>query len=54
VWEIEKCDDTEKALLFYSDREIRRMVRVCIFVCIVLKIEGCVYVYECVFFRSFV
>ena len=27
MWEFDKYDDEEKALLFYSDREIRRMVR---------------------------
>lgn len=27
MWEFDKYDDEEKSLLFYSDREIRRMVR---------------------------
>lgn len=27
VWEFDKYDEEERALLFYSDREIRRMVR---------------------------
>jgi hypothetical protein len=40
VWEFEACDVAEKALCFYSDREIRRMVRadLCVYVsCVCFK-----------------